>query len=307
MALHYYQNQLLAVCMTCFITTSTFAANEKSTEFRAELAIGAEYDSNVTVDEVDLNSSQGDYALTLNANVGLHSQLSEKAELDLSYDYSQSSYAEFSQVNRQTHILGSSLDFTHREIDSGISLFYIVSNLDHKKFLEFYRVSPSISGFLAKKWFGRAAYIYSDKVIEERRARSAISNAGEIDIYYFRRGLRSYFNFGYQYKNEDAHASEFDYKSGNLKLRYIHRVDLFSRVAIFQLAFRYEDRDYSSDTPSIEKERRDQRQRWRAELKVPVITNGEIQFYAGYSDYESNLPRADYRQDIVGTRFIYRW
>ena len=293
--------------MAYFITTSTFAADERNTEFRAELAIGAEYDSNVAVDEVDLNSSQSDYALTLDANVGLHSQLSEKTELDLSYDYSQSSYAEFSRVDRQTHILGSSIDFDLGELDSGVSLFYIISKLDQKKFLEFYRVSPSISGFLAKKWFGRAAYIYSDKAIEERRGRSATSNAGEVDIYYFRRGLRSYFNFGYQYKNEDAHASEFDYKSGNLKLRYVHRFDLFSKVAILQLAFRYEDRDYSSDTPSIEKERRDQRQRWRAELKVPVIKNGEMQFYAGYSDYESNLPRADYRQDIVGTRFIYRW
>jgi hypothetical protein len=303
----YYRNHLLIVLVTYFFTTPVFSDDEKNTEFRAEIAIGAEYDSNVAVDEVDLSSSLSDYALTLDASVGLHSQLSDNTELDMSYDYSQSSYAEFSRVNRQTHLLGSSLDFDLGKFDSGVSLFYIVSNLDQKKFLEFYRISPSVSGFLAKKWFGRAAYIYSDKTIEERSARNATINAGEADFYYFRRGLRSYFNFGYQYKNEDAQAREFDYKSSNIKLRYIHRFELFTKIAILQLALRYEDRNYSSNTPSIEKKRRDQRQRWRAEIKIPVIKNGDVQFYAGYSNYDSNLPRADYSQDIIGTRFIYRW
>jgi len=299
---------LLAIGLACLTVDSTAAESPaKSTEFRAEVAIGAEYDSNVAVDEVDLNSSQSDYALTLDANIGLHSQLSEKAELDLSYDYSQSSYAEFSQVNRQTHILGSSLDFNLDKLDTGVSLFYIVSNLDQKKFLEFVRVSPSVSGFLAKKWFGRAAFVYADKTIEERSARDAVSNAGEIDAYYFRRGLRSYFNFGVQYKHENARDNQFDYQSGNLKIRYIHRFELFSKVAVLQLALRYEDRNYTSKTESIDKKRRDKRERWRAELKVPVIHNGQVQFYAGYSDYDSNLPRADYRQNIFGTRFIYRW
>ena len=32
------------------------------TDWSAELGVGVEYDSNVSVDEVDVNSSQGDYA-----------------------------------------------------------------------------------------------------------------------------------------------------------------------------------------------------------------------------------------------------
>lgn len=279
----------------------------EDTTFNAELSIGGEYDSNVTVDEVDLNSSQSDYALTMNAKLESHTPLPNETKLDLSYNYSQNWYSEFSEVNRQTHILGSSFELDMGKLDGGISLFYIDSRLDKENFLTFYRISPSITGFIAKKWFLRAAYFYSDKDIERSSQRDAVTNAGEFDAYYFRRGLRSYFNVGIQYKDEDANAEEFDYKSGNLKFRYIHRFDLFSRVATLELAFRYEDRDYTSPTPSIDENRSDQRQRWRIDLEVPVIERGAIEFYGAYGDYDSNLPRADYKQNIIGTRFVYYW
>ncbi len=298
---------LMFVSAVCGAVGDPEQQSGTSTTYTAELVVGGEYDSNVTIDEVDLNSSQSDYGLTLEAKLGARTQLSKNTVLDLSYDYSQISYREFSLVDRKTHILGSNLEVGLGEFDAGISYFYISSRLNNSKFLEFSRVSPSLSGFLAKKWFARGAYVYTDKTIENSRGRNAQSNAGEVDIYYFRRGLRSYFNVGYQYKNEDARDAQYDYKSGNIKIRYIQRFELLSKIATLQLAFRYEDRNYSSDTPSIEKNRADKRERWRVDLKIPVIDKGAIQMYAGYSDYESNLPRADYTQNVVGTKFSYRW
>ena len=32
-----------------------------------------------------------------------------------------------------------------------------------------------------------------------------------------------------------------------------------------------------------------------------------MEVYGGYGDYESNFPSADYDQNVLGTRFIYRW
>ncbi|MFT5710100.1 MAG: hypothetical protein ACI8QT_000790 [Halioglobus sp.] len=280
---------------------------DAAAQFGAEISIGGEYDDNVTVDEVDLSSSQGDYALNVSAKVEANTSLSKATDLDLSYNYSQSKYNEFSQVDRQTHILGSNFEVDMGKVNSGLSLFYIDSRLDGSKFLKLYRASPSLSGFVAKKWFARGAYVYSDKIIEERSQRDATSNAGEFDVYYFRRGLRSYFNVGIQYKDEDADAVEFDYIAANFKVRYVHRFHLFSKNSVLELAFRYEDRQYSSPTPSIEEKRSDERQRWRIDLEIPVIERGAIEFYGAYSDYSSNLPRADYTQKIIGTRFVYTW
>ncbi|MFT6286499.1 MAG: hypothetical protein ACJA09_001247 [Alcanivorax sp.] len=275
--------------------------------FGAEMGVGVEYDNNISVEEVDRASSESDYALTLNASLEMRQDLSDTAELALNYDYSQNSYNEFSQVDRQTHILGSDLSFKFGELDSGLSAYYISSRLDGNKFLDLYRLSPSLSGFLAKKWFARGAYVYVDKSIESSSDRDATTHAGEADLYYFRRGLRSYFNFGYRYKDENAEADRLDYQSSSAKIRYVHRIEMFSRLAKLELSWRYEDRYYGSQTPSISEKRADKKHRWRVNMEMPLVGKSAVRIYYGYSDFESNLPSADYNQTIVGTRFTYRW
>ena len=198
--------------------------------------MGLEYDSNIAVEEVDRVSNQSDYALTLNAGAGMELDISKATEFGLTYDYNQSIYSEFSQVDRQTHILGTSLNLDLAQVDTGISFFYINSRLDGEPFLELYMASPSVSGFLAKKWFARGAYVYSEKLIENRSARDATTNAGEADLYFFHRGLRSYFNLGYRFRDEDANADRYDYTSHSLKLRYIYRFVLFTKLAKLELA-----------------------------------------------------------------------
>ncbi len=290
----------------------TLAKEEKDTptgpKFSADIALGMEYDSNIAVEEVDRSSSETDYALTLSAGLGVQQELNDYAKIGVSYDYNQNIYQDFSQVDRQTHILGSNLNIDIGKADVGLSFFYINSRLDGERFLQLYRASPSVSGFLSKKWFARGAYVYSDKSIEDRPERDAVANAAEADLYYFRRGLRSYLNIGYRFRDEDANADQLDYSSHSLKLRYIQRVEVFSKLAKLELAWRYEDRNYDSDTLSINEERADQRHRWRVDIELPILGPGSaIQFYYGYSDYDSNLPQSDYNQAITGTRFVHRW
>lgn len=280
---------------------------ELNTSYYAELGAGAEYDSNVTVDELDITSNESDYGLTLDASLGLKKPFTEATELSLSYDFSQTNYKEFSEVDRQTHLVGADLSTEVGKADTGLSTFYIHSRLDGNKFLELYRGSPYVSGFISKRWFTRGAYVYSDKTIENRPARDATTQAGEVDFYYFRRGLRSYFNLGYRYRDENADSDQFDYQSNSAKLRYVQRIEWLSRTTKLELSWRFEDRDYSGVTPSIGEKRDEDRHRWRVDYEIPVIEQGVLQFYYGYSDYNSNLPSADYTQSLLGTRFTYRW
>jgi hypothetical protein len=300
-----------ATCLTAVCGPAALAAEDKKqgspAEYSAEIGVGAEYDSNVSVEEVDATSGEGDYALTLDLGLEAKKGFTEKLDAALSYDFSQSFYDEFSEVDRQTHIFGADVAYSAAMVDTGLSTYYIHSRLDGDKFLELVRVSPSLSGFLARKWYARGAYVYSNKSIEERPDRDADTHAGEFDVYFFRRGLRSYFNVGYRYRHEDAEADRYDYTSNSVKIRYIHRWELFSRLSKLELSWRYEDRDYDGITPSIGEERNDERHRWRADLEVPLVGEAAVQLYYGYSDYESNFPSADYTQYLVGTRFLYRW
>ena len=280
---------------------------ERSREWRGEVGVGAEYDTNVSVDEVDVTSGEADSAWLVDFELGVTQPLGKHSDLNLNYDFSQATYERFSRVDRQTHILGTDIGTDLGKANTGISAYYINSRLDGEPFLEYLRVSPSLSGFLAKKWFARGAYVFSERTIEDRADRDATTHSGEADLYYFHRGLRSYFNIGYRYREEDATAARFDFRSHGLKLRYIRRFDLFERQAKVELAWRFEARRYLSPTPSIGEDRKDDRSRWKLDLEVPLTRRLALQTYTSYGNYDSNLPRADFTQTIVGARLSYGW
>jgi hypothetical protein len=279
----------------------------RAREWHGEVGVGAEYDTNVSVDEVDVTSGEADSAWLVDFELGVKQPLGKHSDLNLNYDFSQASYERFSRVDRQTHILGADIGADLGKANTGVSAYYINSRLDGEPFLEYLRLSPSLSGFLAKKWFARGAYVYSERTIENRADRDATTHSGEADLYYFHRGLRSYFNIGYRYRDEDATAARFDFRSHGLKLRYIRRFAFFERQAKVELAWRFEARRYLSPTPSIGEDREDDRSRWKLDLEVPLTQRLALQTYASYGDYASNLPRTDFTQTIVGARLRYGW
>jgi len=282
-------------------------ASQDRNSYSAELRVGGEYDSNVSVDELDASSERSDYALLLEGQLEFQRKISDTARLSLGYDLSQSYYDEFSELDRQTHILSADLRDKLRGVDIGLSYHYVDSRLSGDDFLNIQRVSPYLSAFLSKKVFGRLAYVYTDKDIIGSAERDADTNSGELDLYWFRQGLRSYFNVGYRYKSEDATAARFDYRANSVKLRYVQRFELLGRLAKLELAWRFEDRDYSSPTPRIMEDRQDDRNRWQVNVEIPVLEDAAVEFFYTYNDYDSNLESADYGQTIAGSQFIYRW
>lgn len=277
------------------------------TSWSAEVGAGIEYDTNVTVDEVDISSGQSDYAGVLELDLGVKHAVTERVQASINYSVTNSDYQTFSRVDRLTQILGSDLSVDLGKGTAGISAFYIDSRLDGDGFLEYLRLSPYVSGFLSQRWFARTAFVRSERRIDNRAVRNADTNTLEADFYYFHRGLRSYFNIGYRYRQENAVADELDFDGHALKLRYIYRWDLFGRRAKSEIALRFEDRDYSSDEPTIGEPRQDRRLRWKVDTEVPLTKRLGLQVYGSYGDYTSNLPRADFTQTILGTRLLYRW
>lgn len=272
------------------------------TEISGAVSIGREYDSNVAIDELDQSSNKGDRATLLGADVALKQDVTEDTAASLSYGYSGVNYDNFDTLSRQTHMLGFNLSTDWSAATSGLNYFYIRALLDGEDFLTYQRISPSLSGFVSKRWFLRGAYVYGQKDVTSRQGRSAKNHGGEVDAYFFWQGLRRYINLGYSYRNEDSEAARFDYSGHQIKLRLVQRFDIFGELTTFELGMRYEVRDYSSPTPSISAERDDDRLRLKAELEIPLGSHLQWSVYTSYSDYSSNLPSADYQQTLVGTR-----
>ena len=289
----------------CYLLWTMTASGE--TVISGQLGLGYEYDSNVSVDEVDRSSSLGDNGLLFSADLAIDHDFTDTTSGSASYAYSRIDYEEFDFLSRETHVLGANLSNSWESITGGINYFYIQARLDGNQFLTYHRASPSLSGFVSKKWFLRAAYVYGDKAIANRPGRDAENHGGEFDAYFFWQGLRRYINIGYVYRDENSRADRFDYSSNQWKLRAVQRFELFSRLSTLELGLRYENRDYSSPTPSIGEPRDDERYRAAVELEIPVTEQFNWQVYGGYSDYYSNLPSADYDQSVVGTRIEFNF
>lgn len=287
------------LAMTAGLASAVVSAE---TQFSGDVSLGYEYDSNVTVDEVDRSSSVGDGGLLSSINLAIDHDLNDSTSGSLSYGYSRIDYEQFDFLSRETHIAGANLSSRLGKTTLGVNYFYINARLDGRDFLTYHRASPSISGFISKKWFLRGAYVYGDKAISRRPGRDAENHGAELDLYFFWRGLRRYINLGYAFRDENSRADRFDYTAHQLKLRAVQRFDVLERLSTLEVAFRYENRDYSGITPSIRERRADERFRLNIELGVPITEQVSWSVYAGYSDYYSNLPSADYDQNLVGTR-----
>jgi hypothetical protein len=306
--LYSYQFRSAASVIGLFL----FAAHSLATEDRErsyffEFKGGAEYDSVVSIDELDLSEDEGDGALLFDASAGFKQPFGDDVELDLNYRYSALDYNDISEADQRSHILSGDLKKDIGGADIGVTAFYIDSTLDNDGFLELTRFSPYISGFVKKGWFSRAAFVYSDKTNALNPERDATAAIGEVDLYHFPAGKSWYFNIGYKYRDEDASAARFDYAANTFKARWVQRAELWDRDARFELSFRHIDRDYSSITPSIGGERRDRRNRTQAKLELLLTQRVALELFYTYSDWDSNLESVDFAQNVGGFRLRYRW
>lgn len=275
--------------------------------FSVELAAGAEYDSNVSVDQLDANTGADDFAAVFDADLGYEGDLGENTEFDLGYSFSQSLHDEFTNFDIQSHFGSAGLSHDFDAFTLGGSYRIVYSKLGGSGFLTLQQDSPYVSKFFGKKLFVRADYTFTDKNFHNRVDRDSEVHAGGADVYYFINGVRTYFVIGYKYEDEDAVADEFDFKAHNVKVRFAQRFPFGSRDGQFKIGWRYENRDYSAVTPSISAIRDDERNRFQAEIETPFTDRlfGRLEYE--YSDFSSNLPSANYKQHLASARLGVRF
>ena len=275
--------------------------------FNVDISVGAEYDSNISVNEIDTNTNADDVAAVIDADLEFETEIASDTELSLGYSFSQSLHADFTAFDVQSHFASAELSHDFGSFDLGAAYRFIYTRLGGDGFLVMQQFSPYFAKFFGKKFFLRADYTYTDKDFENRTDRDSKVHAGGADLYFFLNGVRTYLVAGYKYEDEDAVDPQFDYQSHNIKARFSQRIAIGKRDAKLKLGWRYETRDYSSITPSIGVVRDDDRHRFQAELEIPVTDRIYTTLEYEYADYSSNLPSADYTQSVAGARLGVRF
>ncbi|MFQ5563475.1 MAG: hypothetical protein ACE5FO_07885 [Parvularculaceae bacterium] len=268
----------------------------------AEFSAGVEYDDHLSVSEIDRTSNDEDFAAILDAGIGLEHETNGGTAFSAGYDFFQSVHFDRSDFDIRSHrgSVGLAQDFG--EFDLGVDYNYVYSTLDDVGFLTYQLLSPYVASSLTKQLYVRAAYSYADKDFKSRPTRDATVNAGGADVFFFLNGTTTYLLFGYKFEHEDAVGPEFDFDAHNLKARLTQKFPFNGRKGALKIGWRYENRDYDSITPSIGAVRDDERNRFQAEIELPLSDHVYAQAEYEYSDFDSNLPAVNYTQNLISAR-----
>lgn len=271
-------------------------------KFSFEGRVGAEYNSNVAVQELDANTGQGDWAATFSALGEVSGSPLDKLTLRAGYEFSQSLHDEFDAFDITLHRGFAEASYDIGGVNVGVIANLAQANLAGDKYLTFSQVSPFVSHQFNDKLFVRAAYAATDKSFDGRPSRDAKSDAISADAYFFLNGTTQYIAVNGKATEEDANDDTLDYGAGSARVRYVQRFPAFDRDMTFRAGVEYEKRDYNAPTPSIGAPRSDRRAAIDLSLEAPVTDNIFVEGAYRNGRYQSNLASADYNEQVTSVK-----
>ena len=259
---------------------------------------GIEYDDNVNVIVIDEATRLGDYAAVFGAGLKYDVDFNKDTSVSASYTFRQSELFEFSQFDLQLH--GTNLTVTQDlgRVSIGGSHQFFLSQLGERELLTLNRFSPFLTYAPSKKVFLRGAYTYKSKDLVDFSERDSDTHAGDILAFYFLDGTDTFLTGAYRYEDEDATADEFDFEA------HIVRVGLDTRLPVgieknrFEIDLEYEDRDYSSFSPTIGEIRDDERFTLDVSWEIPFGRYFNLTSLYTYRDFKSNFPGANFEENV---------
>jgi hypothetical protein len=275
--------------------------------FSAVMSVGMEYDDNLSVIELDQFSSEDDISLLVDLDLRYNKALGPDTEAEFGYAYSRSFHQDFDEFDIQSHQLSADINHQFGDTKGGLTYRFFDFELDNEQLLDYQQISPYVSRLFGSQLYTRASYTYSRKDYDAQadRGRDAKTDAVDVDAYYFLDGSKLYLSASYGFRDENANAAQYDYEANIFKVGVTKKARMMDYDTKMKLSYRYEDRDYSSVTPSIGVARDDTRKRTRFSWEWDINDDINTIFEYEYNDNSSNLSSADYDQNLVSMMVEY--
>lgn len=298
----------LVVLAAPLCAVPAFAADEKADmPVSFEISTGIEYDGNVSVEDIDLNTAKEDFAGVLEAEAEFETDLGKDTELKAGYNFSNSVHFDVDGFDIMSHRGSASLEHDFGPLGVGLSGMVAQSSLDGNSFLTLSRISPSASAMFGKQLFVRAAYDYTDKDFDNRTDRDAEAHGGGGMVFWFLDGAKRYVSAGYKFKTEDAFDNAFDYDAHTLRLRFSNDFEMGGREVEFDAGWKYERREYDQIDILIGAAREDDRHRFTTSLEIPFASKFYTKIELGYEDRSSNDPSVTTTRGRAGIKIGARF
>lgn len=276
-------------------------------DLSGSVSIGGEYDSNVAVDEADINTRRGDASLLFYGSLDLQLVDTDKITLDLSYTFDQSLHDDLTAFDLQMHGIGGSASVTLDGNVFGFDGGYRRARLGGDDYLGMLIISPSITRRLSDRLIFRASYTGQQKHFVDSVRLDAWNDLGQVDLYRYFAKRRGVVVASFRIGREDAAADELDYHAWQAGLRTQFPLAIGDFATRLRAGYAFSKRDYDSVTPSIGEVRRERRSTISAAWDVPVGSGLTLRPALRLVDRHSNLPSADYFEHVVSTELEYEF
>jgi hypothetical protein len=296
----------LFLAMSALAASIAAAANDRF-GFSGKAATGIEYDSNVSVVDLDTNTGRGDASLLTDIGLGANVTLTDTIALKLGYDWSQRHHRDLSEFDLSVHKASAALAYDAGAVDTGLALHHVDAQLGGDDFLEMHRFSPSLAKLFGDRLYLRGAYVHADKNHRRDAGRSAANDGLSADAFWFLDGPRRYVACGLLIADEDAVNGDFDYAGRRLKLTYAQRIEGGGVDVDLKVRLQLERRDYrqvleSSFLEADPSRRVDERQRAALLVDMPVNEWLALKGSIEYARNTSNFASADFNEVSYSAR-----
>lgn len=272
----------------------------KRWRMRAEL--GYEYNDNLTVEQTDTVSDEADHAAVVEVGGSLK-LLEQPIEAEISYDFYQSLYTEYSQFNMQSHRAGISAghDFESWNVSLGYDYTYIF--LDSDEFMQTQSVMPSI-GFSFADLYADLGYTLQvkDFLQDEDDDRDALNHSGGVNLFLFSLKKIDMVQIGIRYEQEDAEDDELDYigpvVTGSLRFTVPWGITV-------RPSYKYHLKSYDDMILDTGEKREDTKQTFALTISKKLPYGLKLQCGYKYIDSDSEYQPTDYTENTVFAGLSY--
>ncbi len=230
------------------LTTSSVAYAEEASSLSWSGAIEAEreYDSSVSLEQIDKVSRERDYASQLKWSVAGKWQATDSLKLAASYQGKHRVYDQTSAFDLDQHHLALSSKYTFSGVGYSYRYDHAKAKVDGARFLDFSQSTLAIDKLFQSRYFVRAAYSSNKKDFAQLSERNAQAHLGSLDsMVFFDQGKR-HVSLNLTVEDETARASLYDNTTHSLRLGYQYTFTQLAFPTSFTSSVLYSQKRYDS-------------------------------------------------------------
>lgn len=294
-------NTLIALS-TLTASIQLLAANST---FNANAEVGLTTNSDLTIKELDVISSQSDTGTRLAAGLNAELNATDSLKFTPSYQYQQTNYHELEQYDLALHQYSLDTKYTLSNTDFGIRYDGASAKVAQQAFLTLNQASLYISHYLNPTTYLRTAIRTAEKQFATQSMRDADGLGLDANLYYFINQGATMLMLGASLDKEDAAAEQFNFQGWSFNTRLSHSFNVFKLKNKAGIGWRYQDKDYQelaqqllTDTEG-EASRDEKRSVIQAFWQLALFDSLSVITEAEFGDYQSKLAANTYTQSIA--------